>query len=81
MTVAGPVEVALPESDTPVVNYTITDPPAEPTSTESDVEASTVTITPASAELTSVTEPDPTTSWAQADAPETVDTFLSPERV
>jgi hypothetical protein len=72
----SPVDEALPESNAPTVSETATDLPVEPTSTESDVEASTVTITPAPVERTSVTEPEPTQSQDQVDAPETIDTFL-----
>jgi len=38
-------------------------------------------ITPTSVELTPVTEPGLTTSRVQADAPETVDMVLLPERI
>jgi len=70
-TVAETAEGALPEPNAPT----------EPTPTGSDVAASTATITPASVELMSVTEHEPTMYQVEADATETADTFLSPERV
>ena len=70
------VDEALPEFNTPAVPEPIVDVP-----TESDVEASTATITPASVESPSVTEPAPTQSQVQVDAPENVDTFLLREQV
>ena len=75
-TITAPVDDTLPKSNTPVVAYTIADPPTKSTSTESVVEASTVMITPASVKLASVTKHGPTTSQDQVDAMETVCTFL-----
>jgi len=68
----SPVDEPLHEFNTPTVSET---------TTESDVEASTVTITPVSVEPTFVTKPEPMQSQVQVNAPETVDTFLLPERV
>jgi len=79
--VSSPVDDAVFESDTPVNPDTTTYLPAEPTPTESNVEDSTATIVPTAVELISVAETEPTESHVQAGAPETVDTFLLPEKV
>ena len=82
-TVAIPAEVPSPVETTPLESDTVVVPEitTDPISVESDLETSTVTITPASIEVTSVTEREPVESQAQVDAPETVDTFLLPEKV
>ncbi|KAF9649920.1 hypothetical protein BDM02DRAFT_3185869 [Thelephora ganbajun] len=86
-TVAAPVEAsslvdkASPESDTPVISEATPNLPGESTPTEPDIEASTATVTPASVEPTPATETEPPEYQVQADVPETVDTFLLPEKV
>jgi len=80
-TAGAPIKVALPKYDIPVVTDTIADLPTKPASTEPDAETSTATIIPTSVGLTSAIEPGPTTCQVQADATETVDTFLLPEQV
>lgn len=69
------------EAPSSVASDGCTDLPSESTFVESDIEASTATITPGSVEFTSVAETEPIKSQAPADAPESVDTFLLPEKV
>jgi len=76
--VSSPIDHILPGSDTPVVSDATTDLPVDSTLAKADLEVSTATITPASVE---VTETEPTSSQVPVDAPETVDTFLLPEKV
>ena len=73
-TIIAPAEVPSLASDATA------DLPVEPTSTESDVEASTATITPVSVGATSVPETEPIKSQILAEAPETVDALLLPEK-
>ena len=72
---------AVFESDTSVSSGTTTDHPTEPTSIGSGVGAPAATITPATVELTSVAEVEQTQSRVPVNAPETLDTFSSPEKV
>ena len=75
---SSPSDEVLPESDALAVSETTVNPSAEPTS-ESDLEASTVVITPASVDLISLTEPEPTQSRVQVNAPEVVEALMLPE--
>lgn len=77
----SPAGEPLPEIKASVVPESTADLPAEQFVPGSDVEGSTATITPQSIEVSSGTETELTGSRVGADAPETVNTFLSPDKI